>query len=83
MRVYRCRFTISCFLAVGLVLSGNLLEARTVDLMPEPTAEAAYLLPISSALDAGDLPRAEQLTRARLAEVPEDSVAWEQEQPLL
>lgn len=54
--------------------------AATQDLelsLPEPPKNTNYLAPISQALDAGEIERAERLVRARLSDVPEDAIAWE------
>ena len=67
-------------LSVVLALGTQTAQAKTLGselLLPEPSADTTYLLPISQALDAGDLIRAESLVRARLDAVPEDAVAWE------
>jgi tetratricopeptide (TPR) repeat protein len=46
-------------------------------LLPEPSKDTAYLLPISQALTEGKFSDAETLVRARLSVAPEDAIAWE------
>ncbi|MFZ3584416.1 tetratricopeptide repeat protein [Loktanella sp. DJP18] len=46
-------------------------------LIPQPSEDTAYLLPISRALDSGNIARAEDLVRKRLSVVPQDAIAWE------
>jgi tetratricopeptide (TPR) repeat protein len=71
------RLLIPSLLALTLGPLSGAVEARTIEALPEPTAQTPYLLPISAALDAGDFTRAESLVRERLAEEPQDAVAWE------
>lgn len=74
------RLCTKALLSVVLALGTQTAHAKTLGselLLPEPSADTAYLLPISQALDAGDLNRAESLVRDRLDTVPEDAVAWE------
>jgi tetratricopeptide (TPR) repeat protein len=74
------RLFAKALLSAVLALGTQTAQAKTLGselLLPEPSADTTYLLPISQALDAGDLIRAEALVRARLDAVPEDAVAWE------
>lgn len=75
-----CRLCVKALSSLVFAVFMQTASAATMDpeiLLPPVSKETAYLLPISEALNAGDITRAETLVRARLAEAPEDAVAWE------
>lgn len=75
-----CRLRAKALLPLVVVLFAQTAFAATMDheiLLPEETKDTAYLLPISQALNKGDIPRAESLARARIGTVPDDAIAWE------
>jgi tetratricopeptide (TPR) repeat protein len=74
------RLCIKAILCVILPVFSQMSHAKTLELdlaIPQPEGETAYLLPISDALNSGDIIRAESLLRTRLDEAPEDAIAWE------
>jgi len=69
--------TISFILLSAVAQTSEAATFGSEMLIPQPSEDTAYLLPISEALDSGNLARAEGLVRARLDAVPQDAIAWE------
>ena len=74
------RFYAQAVLSVVFSAFIQTTHASTIDmelLVPQPSEGTAYLLPISEALNGGDLARAESLVRTRLGLAHNDAIAWE------
>lgn len=73
----RCIIALSSLVFAAFAQTASAATLGREILLPPVSSETAYLLPISEALDDGNLTRAETLVRARLDKAPEDAVAWE------